>query len=513
MTFSIIVVVSRGVENKDRRVVFNSCFRALCSQDFTKGDYEVVVVDSGSGLTQRDVLDISQIAADSHTLFTYLNPGLGNIGPAKARNIGIKAVSGGQTKLKSQATAFTDDDTLVPVDWLGKLSEGFKNNPEALGVGGLTLPPKELVGRNIFAYHDQFIYNRYPKASGKSLDINEHPVFSGNLAYKRLALEQAGMFDESFEPWLYGEDADLKERMVDRGGFLVFVDTINTHLAEYSLRRFMKQQECRGAGILRFRKKHGLKITSKAGIFLRLLATPVALFYYFAKNRRDLKIVFLETLAYLFRQEGKLKYYNMIVGDGPTFKTKTRILFADHTPFTGGAQLALLRHLRYLDKTIFTPVAVVSRDCPDFNNQLQEIDGVRCHFLPFPRLKPINALSILNLLTTSLRLALIVFGEKSDVIVANTERAFYACFLASLLLNKKLVLIIRDFEYSQSLLNWTGFKVSRHICVSKKLRDFYSLNEKPCEIIYVGSDIGKRLLRVGREQVEEKRALIKAWGG
>lgn len=528
MTFSIIVVVSRGVENKDRCEVFLKCFEALCVQDFPKKDFEVVVVDSGSGLNGGGVKALEKIVEGSLVNFSFINPGLGNIGPAGARNIGIKAVSEGRTKIKPEFVAFTDDDTLVPEDWIKKLSLGFEKYPGAAGVGGLTLPAEDLVERNIFAYYDRFIYNRYSKSFGKSTDINEHPVFSGNIAYKLTTLEKVGGFDESFEPWIYGEDADLKDRVVKVGGFLVFSTVVNSHLARYTWQRFIRQQESRGAGILKFRQKHNLNQQNRLVIFLKLFATPMALVYYLAKSGGDAKIAPLEMVAYFFRQVGKLKYYDRLINchsgqragiqePGSQVKSfdtelrtaevpgmteivnpidKIKILFADHTPLVGGAQLALLRHLKYLNQKVFAPVAVVSRDCPDFNLKLETISGLGWYFLHFPHLKSLNPFSLAAFKLTCLRFFLISKKERPDIFVANTERSFYVCFLVSLLLNKKLILVIRDFEYSKILLWVTSFKVSRYICVSQKIKEFYGLPEAKSEVIYVGSDLEERLSMV-----------------
>lgn len=499
MTFSIVVVVSRGVENKDRREVFLKCFEALCGQDFPKQDFEVVVVDSGSGFEEEAIKALEKIASIRQVSFSYINPSLGNIGPAKARNVGINLVSQGKTKIKSEIIAFTDDDTLVPRDWLNKLSEGFKKYPDAAGVGGLTLPQTELGDKNIFAHYDQFIYTRYPKASGKSTNINEHPVFSGNIAYKLVTLEKVGGFDESFEPWIYGEDADLKDRVVKASGFLVFSPVVNMHLAKYTWNRFIRQQESRGAGILKFRQKHNLEQQGRAGILLRLLVVPAAAVYYLAKNR-DAKIALLETAAYFFRQVGKLKYYEKIKA-----ARKTKILFADHTPLVGGAQLALLRHLKYLNKDIFTPIAVVSKQCQDFNHKLGEISGLSRYFINFPKLKTFNPFAIFSHKLACLRLYLITIKEEPDVLVANTERSFYVCFPVALFCRKKLLLIIRDFEYSKKLLSLTSFKVCCYICVSKKIWDFYVLPEEKSTIIYVGSDIQKYLSKVSNEVIMNNR--------
>ena len=329
-------------------------------------------------------------------------------------------------------------------------------------------------------------------------------MFSGNIAYKLLTLEKVAGFDENFSAWIYGEDADLKERVVNSGGFLVFCDVVNTHLAPYNWRRFVRQQESRGAGILKFRQKHDLRQQGRVGIFLRLVETPMAAVYYLAKCR-DAKIALLETNAYFFRQVGKLKYYDKIRAT-----QKTKILFADHTPLVGGAQLALLRHLKYLDKNVFAPVVAVSKRCPDFNRKLGEIGGLSQYFINFPKLKTFNLFAIFFYKLSCFLLCLVTIKEGAEILVANTERSFYVCFPAALICRRKLVLVIRDFEYSKILLRLTGFKVDHYICVSQRILDFYNLPKIKSSVVYVGSDLEKELYQVSDADVLNNRKGIGA---
>lgn len=506
MTFSIIVVLSKGIEGQDRQPIFKTCFDGLIGQSYPKGNYELVLVDSGSGIDDRTVRELEEEGRQSGVAVSFVQPRLGNLGPARGRNQGIKAVSEGRTKLRSEVIAFTDDDTLVSSDWLRKLEEGYKNFLQAAGVGGLTLPDEDLSSKNIFAFYDRFIYSQYPQPVGPSKSINEHPVFSGNISYKREVLEQAGGFDESYASYVYGEDADLKERVVKNGGLLVFADTISRHLAIYNWRRFVKQQESRGAGILKYRLKHNLKFPSRLEIIIRLILTPGVFFVYLGRNYSELKISMLETLAYFFRQTGKLRYYTEVRGQGSEIRNedrdKKRLLFVDHTPLIGGAQLALLRHLKYLDKSRFDVSVVTSGDQQDFNHELKRIGGVKFYQVELPRLKNYGPFSLVRFLFALLTLIRIAKNDGSKILVANTERAFYACFFVCLVLNRKLIVIMRDFEYSKLLLRLTAFKVSKFICVSRKIRSFYGFNSSNSQVVYVGSDFDEQL-KVMNDQKEQ----------
>lgn len=514
MKFSIVITISRGVENKDRWTTFTKCFGSLLYQSYPKDLYEVVIVDSGSGISQDRMQSLRTESLKYGVNFTIIEPQLGNIGPAKARNIGYRSVGQGATKLKSEVIAFTDDDVLVPLDWLSLLSEGLKKFPSASGAGGVYLPSEEEIKNNLFAVFDAYIYNRYFLDNDrKSFYISklrdEHPVFSGNISYKREVLEQVGGFDETYEPFIYGEDGDLKERILSGGYFLVYVPCKAIHLSDYSFLRFIRQQESRGAGILKFRLKHQLKFPSRWEIVIRVFLTPLVFFVYSVKNYREPKIVILETLAYFFRQTGKLRYYAEVRCQKSDARSedrnKKRLLFVDHTPLVGGSQLALLRHLRYLDKSRFQISVVTSYDQAGFDGELKEIDSINVQRMNFPQIKNYNLFSWLRFLSAGLNLIKIAKKGGSRILVANTERAFYVCFMASVILNRKLILIVRDFEYSKTLLKLIDFKVSKFICVSKKIQSFYGFNSLKSSVIYVGSDLDEKLKGVTAEQEQEFR--------
>ncbi|MCL5004129.1 MAG: glycosyltransferase [Patescibacteria group bacterium] len=499
MTFSIIVVVSRGVENKDRRAVFAECFATLCRQDFPKENFEIVIVDSGSGLNNGDIDHLSRLASQSDANFTLLKPNLGNLGAARGRNFGLRAVNRGQTKILSSVLVFTDDDVAVPPNWLIEFDRAFKDNPDAVGAGGLTLPPPDLVSKNIFAAYERSVYENYPKAQRCSFSINEHPVFGGNIAYRRDILNEVGGFDERFVPSIYGEDADLKERVVSRGYFLVFLPIINRHLSSYNFRRFLAQNLSLGGSILQFKLNHGQTSPGYIWLTAGLLTSPVIFLLNLARGRERGRVAFLDGLANFFRQLGKIKYRAQVIECfSSQMESKTRrirILFADHTPFVGGAQLALLRHLKFLDRQKFWPVMVLSGSTPDLTRRFEEVFGLTVKILRFPRLKSLQPQASLYFLADFLDLISLVNREGIEILTANTERAYYLCFLVSLVLRKKLILILRDFEYSRILLRLTAFKVGRYVCVSKSVQDFYGL-EKRATVVYVGSDFEKRLSQV-----------------
>jgi len=99
----------------------------------TIDDYEVLVVDDGSDTeSQEDVLE--RIDGDERVRVLRQE----NSGPAAARNRGWRAAS-------SEFVLFTDDDCLVPGNWVESLINGFE--PGIGAVGGPCSRPKIVAGR------------------------------------------------------------------------------------------------------------------------------------------------------------------------------------------------------------------------------------------------------------------------------------------------------------------------------------------------------------------------------
>lgn len=294
--FSIVIVSSGNRKEKLKR-----CLEAVFNQNYSPESYEVTVVDSGS---TPQTVEFLKGEEKKRFNFRYIFPGEGNVGPARARNLGI-------AHSKGEVVAFTDDDCLPPPDWLARLDRGYRNYPEVAGVGGMTLPPQNLVEINFFAAFEDFIYRRLEREKGEYLSTkrDEHPAYSGNISYKREILKRVGGFDESFSPFAYGEDGDLKERVLARGYKLLYIPVTVIHLADYNFPSFWEKEKRRGAGILRFIKDHCLRRQSRGEVFLRILFTPGVLLLFMVKNLRQPAMGIMETLAFLGRQMGKLRYY------------------------------------------------------------------------------------------------------------------------------------------------------------------------------------------------------------
>ena len=185
-----------------------------------------------------------------------------------------------------------------------------------------------------------------------------------------------------------------------------------------------------------------------------------------------------------------------------------KILFIDHTPFVGGAELALVRHIEYLDKRQFGVVVVCAgtgpacrQAGPTLVDKLRNV-GARVFVISFEKLKTFNPRIFLRLLKSVIEVHSIIKNENVNLVVTNTERAMYVGTLAAVLARKKLVWWVRDFEYSRLLFGILGRFAGKIICVSEAIRDYYGGASDPkFEVVYVGSDFDEKLKHVSLEDV------------
>lgn len=297
-SFSIILATSAG-----RSETFEKCLGSILANDYPPELFEVIVIDSGIG--DRGLAVLEKFKKEGRNL-KFFSPSWGNVGPAKARNFGIK-------KAQNEIVAFTDDDCAVPSDWLRRLNDGYEKHPQVAGVGGYLGAPAEVLEKNIFAEYEKFHeWSQYniQEQEFVSTERDEAPFETNNISYKTSVLQEVGGFDESFPAFASGEDGDLKERIVRRGYGILFVPIKVTHLQDYGLKRFLKQQMNRGAGIAVTKKKRGVRVESKAELILKILLSPVVFFKYLVGDGFRVKFSLLDTVGFVARQAGKLNAYS-----------------------------------------------------------------------------------------------------------------------------------------------------------------------------------------------------------
>lgn len=203
--------------------------------------------------------------------------------------------------------------------------------------------------------------------------------------------------------------------------------------------------------------------------------------------------------------------------------SKYRILIVNHAVEIGGAEKVLLRLLDNLDRDLFEPYAA----CPHNGPLTEELSsrGIKVFFgFPSERLLNVRRESIgknkrlavlypLDMVSTVLRLAHLIWKEKFDLVFTNSAKADIYGSLAGRLSSRPVVWRLHDIITPGvfSKLNMKLFKTAaslftaKVLAVSEATRDAVinlGVNPEKVRVAYNGIDIGNP----DTGQIEETRA-------
>ena len=204
--------VSVVVATRDRPARLAALLEALAAQKLEDGEFEVVVVDDGSGPETRELLDAARAEGGlALAVVRHDRPR----GPGAARNAGWRTASGA-------LVAFTDDDCRPAPRWLRAGLTAHGRMPEAVVQGRTEPDPSERQRMGPFS---------------RTLAVERlGPQYETcNIFYPRELLEALGGFDEDFGLRPGGEDTDLAWRAIELGRPTVFCHDALVHHAVLEL--------------------------------------------------------------------------------------------------------------------------------------------------------------------------------------------------------------------------------------------------------------------------------------
>ena len=168
--------VSVIVPVKDMAETLKTCLDALLNQKSViyNQDYEVIVVDDGSGDQSADVARRAGVVVYQQK----------NLGPAAARNAGARLARG-------NIFAFTDADCAPDQLWVLNIIQAF-SNPEVVGIKGTyRTQQKEMVARFV---QQEYAYKYERMAHLDKIDF----IDTYSAAYRKDIFLQNNGFDERF---------------------------------------------------------------------------------------------------------------------------------------------------------------------------------------------------------------------------------------------------------------------------------------------------------------------------
>ncbi len=267
MTFSVIVPTYNRLSSL--KVTLESLF----AQDFT--DYEIIVVDDGSVDGTAQYL---QELASRNRITCHRHP---NSGLAATRRAGLHFARG-------TYVAFTDDDCVLPRDWLSRLHRDFQDHAVACVAGAA----RREGHASIFAQANDMINNYFKDALNGRND--RLPFITGNnVAFTLDILTKVGGPDPRFR--MGAEDRDLVTRIVRAGGETYYDPGILVdHRNEARLAGFIRHQFEQGKGSALYYRLHPRRGERTFSVpfrtYLGLLAYPFSQY-------RILRAVGLATLV------------------------------------------------------------------------------------------------------------------------------------------------------------------------------------------------------------------------
>jgi glycosyltransferase involved in cell wall biosynthesis len=224
--------VSVIVPTRDRPAALERCLRALSHQTVGAA-LEVIVVDDGSRPGAVDAV-ASRFSRVRVIRTERMNP-------AAARNVGVRAATGG-------VICLTDDDCEPEPDWAERLAAAIRDGADASA--GLTVVSP---GSSSAAVASQLIADFLVQhGRGQATHLSFAPT--NNLACRSALLAELP-FDESY-PFAAGEDRDWCARLVESGGTLVFEERARVIHATDEHKGFWRRNYRYGRGGQRFRSTH-----------------------------------------------------------------------------------------------------------------------------------------------------------------------------------------------------------------------------------------------------------------
>lgn len=271
MDFSVIL------PTYNRLTQLKEALQSIIKQDYA--DYEIIVVNDGSTDGTEEYLK------------TVAIPNLRSIsqenrGPAAARNAGLEIAQG-------KYIAYTDDDCIVPSNWLSSFKNLFESTDADI-IGGAVY---NSVHKNIFSETSQHITNFFVEYLNR--DGKQSPFLtSNNIAYRADVIKKVGGFDERFKK-AGGEERALNWKILCNGGKSVFSpDIVVEHNHNMNFRKFVRQQINYGRGAYILHRVVGKELNSKSQIItFRLYFKLVNSFF----KRNHFKGI-LKLLLFLYSQ-------------------------------------------------------------------------------------------------------------------------------------------------------------------------------------------------------------------
>lgn len=217
--FTIIIPTYNRCELLEKTI------NAIAKQkNVSASEFELMVVDNGSIDKTKDTIE-NFTKQNREVNVTYIRLKK-NCGADLARNIGVLYSVG-------PLIAFTDDDCIVPPDWLSEFKRELEADPAIAGVGGFKIPRS--TKKNLDAYHRFIMWKNFysPHIRTKEFNLSQNRCgLTANVCYRGDDLRKLGGFNLYFKRIGFQE---LKTRVHKSGLKLLYEPIMVEHYAYFTL--------------------------------------------------------------------------------------------------------------------------------------------------------------------------------------------------------------------------------------------------------------------------------------
>ena len=239
------------IPTHNRFTSLSNVLSALARQSLSRDQFEVIVVDDGSGDDVRRQLRSLRGPIE----FVLLQKEQGGL--ASARNAGARRASG-------EILHFLDDDVLPDGDSLTQHLASHDQAPESVAVvGALPYPPGTPLTAFLWYLERSTHYDLYKNPRKYPGGKPPMPPMNGNSSIPRELFFQVGAYDDDFKS--YGsEDLDLGHRLAGHGVRFVYNPlAIGYHDHIKSFSQFCGDMETAGESLIRLYERYPEIKTSK----------------------------------------------------------------------------------------------------------------------------------------------------------------------------------------------------------------------------------------------------------
>lgn len=192
-------------------------------KNVSTNEFELMIVDNGSTDKTKDTIE-NFTKQNREVNVTYIRLKK-NCGADSARNIGVLYSVG-------PLIAFTDDDCIVPPDWLSEFNKEFDADPKISGVGGYKMPRS--TRKNLDIYHKFLMWGHFtsPHIRTKEPSLSSNRCgLTANVCYRRDIFEKYGGFNFYFKRIGFEE---FKIRLRKSGLKLLYEPKMVEHFAYFT---------------------------------------------------------------------------------------------------------------------------------------------------------------------------------------------------------------------------------------------------------------------------------------